>query len=116
MLLFFCVYVCCQLETYAYQLKHAVEDKKTEDKFSPTDRNTVLDAVRDVEKWIQDKGEEADKDAFESHYNELNAKCSSIMEAFHQAGGGQHAPEPDFGGGQAAGGQTAAGPKVEEVD
>ena len=38
-----------KLETFAYSLKHAVEDSKTADKFSPTDRNTVLDAVRDVE-------------------------------------------------------------------
>ena len=103
-----------KLETYAYSLKHAVEDTKTADKFSPTDRNTVMDAVRDVEKWIQDKGDAADKDEFESQFNELQSKCSSIMENFYKSGGAPGgAAAPDFGGQEAGAGQAgAAGPKV----
>jgi hypothetical protein len=52
----------------------------------------------------------------QSKYNELQSKCSSIMEAFYKGGGapGGAAPEPDFGGKEAAGG-AQAGPKVEEV-
>jgi heat shock protein 1/8 len=61
-----CFCFCCrQLETFAYSLKHSVEDEKTADKFSPTDRNTVLDAVREVESWIQEKGDTAEKEEFE---------------------------------------------------
>lgn len=107
-----------KLETYAYGLKHAVEDSKTADKFSPTDRNTVMDAVRDVEKWIQEKGDTADKQEFEDQQNQLQSKCGSIMEAFYKSGGAPGGPTPDFGGqeGGAAQAGGAAGPKVEEVD
>jgi hypothetical protein len=116
-----------KLETYAYSLKHAVEDPKTADKFSPTDRNTVLDACREVEKvrshneaevgglkcrkeegkrisshvlvctpqFLQDKGDSADKEEFESKYNELQSKCRyekihslhAFLRWFHSAGG-----------------------------
>jgi len=113
-----------KLETFAYSLKHSVEDPKTSDKFSPTDRNTVMDAVRDAEKFLQDKGDSADKDEFESRYNELQSKCGPIMEAFYKSGGAAAGGEggmpggmPDFGGAERGGaGPGAAGPKVEEVD
>ena len=107
-----------KLETFAYSLKHAVEDQKTADKFSPTDRNTVMDAVRDVEKWIQDKGDAADKDEFEAQYTDLQGKCGPIMEAFYKSGGAPGGPTPDFGGQEGGTAQAggAAGPKVEEVD
>lgn len=57
--------VVFQVENYAYGLKHAVEDKKTEDKFSAEDRTTILDAVKEVETWIQEKGDNAEKEEYE---------------------------------------------------
>lgn len=38
---------------------------QTQDKFSPTDRDTVTNAVREVEQWIQDKGDAAEKEECE---------------------------------------------------
>jgi len=109
-----------KLDNFAYSLKHAVEDEKTKDKFASGDRETVLAAVKECEEWIQQKGDSAEKEEFESKYNELQSKCGSIMENFYKSGGGGAGgagmPEPDFGGGQSAGGAQAAGPKVEEVD
>lgn len=42
-----------ELESFAYGLKDTVEDTKNQDKFTPEDRNTVLDAVREIEAFIQ---------------------------------------------------------------
>lgn len=38
---------------------------QTQDKFSPTDRDTITNAVREVEQWIQEKGDTAEKEEYE---------------------------------------------------
>ena len=70
--LFFCLSVFSvfsfftfELESFAYGLKDTVEDTKNQDKFTPEDRNTVLDAVREIEAFIQTKGETAEKEEYE---------------------------------------------------
>jgi len=42
-----------------------VEDPKTADKFSPQDRDTVLNECRDVDKMLQERGDTADKEELE---------------------------------------------------
>lgn len=74
-----------KLDSFAHGLKQAVQDKKNEDKFSPTDRNTVMDAVRDVEKWTEEKGESAEKEEFEVRTSDRESRPGR---AIGQARGG----------------------------
>lgn len=48
---------------------------QTQDKFSPTDRDTVTNAVREVEQWIQDKGEAAEKEEYEVRRRNNQRSC-----------------------------------------
>jgi len=108
-----------KLEGYASSLKHAVEDSGTKEKFSSSDRETILEAVKVTERWIETEGDRAEKEAFESKYQELTSKCSEIMQRFYSGGGGGGAAPggPEFGGeGPPPGAEEKAGPKVEEVD
>ena len=49
---------------------------QTQDKFSPTDRDTVTNAVREVEQWIQEKGEAAEKEEYEVRRKHRSHLCS----------------------------------------
>jgi L1 cell adhesion molecule like protein len=111
-----------KLESFSFSLKHAVEDPKTADKFTPQDRDTVLNECRDVEKLLQEKGDSAEKEVFETKFNEVQSRCGPIMEEFYKKGGagaaagGGGGGMPDFGGGEMPQQPGGAGPKVEEVD
>jgi len=49
---------------------------QTQDKFSPTDRDTVTNAVREVDQWIQEKGEAAEKEEYEVRRKQRSHLCS----------------------------------------
>ena len=55
---------------------------QTQDKFSPTDRDTVNNAVREVEQWIQEKGEAAEKEEYEvrrKQRSQLRSRASGYL-------------------------------------
>lgn len=112
-----------KLEQYAYGLRSTIDDPKTKDKVSPSDRETIEKAVKETQSWLE-SNESADAEVFEAKQKELEGVCQPIIMQIYSAGGG--APGgmpgggmPDFGGadgGAAPSSGSSAGPKVEEVD
>merc|ERR1711881_37771 len=91
------------LESYAYSMKQAAEDKETASKLSADDKKSIEDKVGEVINWL-DANQTAEKDEFEHQRKELEGICTPIMTKLHQAGAqGPSAP-------------TAGGATVEEVD
>jgi L1 cell adhesion molecule like protein len=87
------------LESYAFNMKSAVEDDKVKDKISDDDKKTVVDKCNEVIAWL-DANQTAEKDEFEHQQKELEGICNPVMTKIYQAGG--DAP--------------AGGPTIEEVD
>jgi len=116
-----------KLEQYAYGLKSTLNDEKTKDKISSSDRSTLEAAVADTTKWVENN-ENASTEEFEGKQKELEGIAQPIVMKIYQAGGGPGGGGPggmpdmgDFGGagaGPSAGpsGGSSSGPKVEEVD
>jgi len=91
------------LESYAYSMKQAAEDKETASKLSADDKKSIEDKVGEVISWL-DANQTAEKDEFEHQRKELEGICTPIMTKLHQAGAqGPSTP-------------TAGGATVEEVD
>nr|AOD27715.1 heat shock protein 70-2 [Aleuroglyphus ovatus] len=100
-----------QLESYAYSIKSTIEDGALKSKIDDTDRNKVLNKVRDTLNWL-DNNQLADKEEFEHRYKELESLCRPIMTKLYQSGAGG----PGGAGAGARGGSSGDGPKIEEVD
>jgi L1 cell adhesion molecule like protein len=108
------------LENYAYSMKNTVNDEQVASKLDASDKQTVLDEVDSVIKWLE-SNQEGEKDEYESRQKELESKLQPIFTKMYQgAGGAGGAPGgmPGMGGmgGGSTGGAPSGGPKVEEVD
>jgi len=107
------------LENYAYSMKNTVNDEQVGSKLDASDKQTVLDEVDSVLKWLE-SNQEGEKDEYESRQKELESKLQPIFTKMYQgAGGAGGAPGgmPGMGGmGGSTGGAPSGGPKVEEVD
>lgn len=113
------------LESYAYNMKGAMEDEKVKDKVSEEERKTVLDKCKEVLDWL-DKNQTANKDEFEYHQKEVEKVCMPIVSKMYQGAGGQMPGGAQMpggfpgaapgGGGAAPGSGGAGGPTIEEVD
>jgi len=75
-----------QLETYIYQIKSTVEDK-AKDKVSEDDKKKVLDAVKEVQEWV-DENSDATADEYNDKRKEIEDVAGPIMAKLYQAGGG----------------------------
>jgi L1 cell adhesion molecule like protein len=116
-----------KLEQYAYGLKSTINDEKTKDKISDSDRSTLESAINDTTKWVE-TNENASTEEFEAKQKELEGTAQPIIMKIYQAGGapggmGGMPDMGDFGGAAGAGagagpstGGSSSGPKVEEVD
>ncbi|XP_040851977.1 heat shock 70 kDa protein 1 isoform X2 [Ochotona curzoniae] len=105
------------LESYAFNMKSAVEDDGLKGKISEADKRKVLDKCQEVIAWL-DANSLADKDEFEHKRKELEQLCNPIISGLYQgaagpgaAGGfGAHGPKGGSGSG------SGSGPTIEEVD
>ncbi|XP_054770049.2 heat shock 70 kDa protein IV-like [Lytechinus pictus] len=99
-----------QLESYAFNVKSAINDASVESKVSSSDKELVIKAVDEVITWM-DNNSLANKEEFSFKLEELQKTCSPIMAKLHADGSsGQPGPQtnsPSSGNG---------GPSVEEVD
>uniref|UniRef100_A0A3P8P9N9 Alkylated DNA repair protein AlkB homologue 8 N-terminal domain-containing protein n=1 Tax=Astatotilapia calliptera TaxID=8154 RepID=A0A3P8P9N9_ASTCA len=105
------------LESYAFNMKSAVEDEKLKGKISDEDKQKILDKCNEVISWL-DRNQTAEKDEFEHQQKELEKLCNPIMTKLYQSAGGVPGGMPGGfpGGGAAPGGGGSSGPTIEEVD
>jgi len=117
-----------KLEQYTYGIKSTIQDEKTKDKISASDKQSLETIIADTTKWVE-SNENASTEEFESKQKEVEGVAQPIIMKIYQAGGGPSGPgaagaggmpDMDFGGAGAPGGGHSAGgssgPKVEEVD
>jgi heat shock protein 1/8 len=117
-----------ELEQYAYQIKHTVNDEKLKDKITEDEKKTILDLVQAAEQWIASNAN-ANVPEFEAKKKELETAFNPIVTKLY-AQGGQGGPggaggfpggfpggAGGFPGGAGAGAQGGSqGPKIDEVD
>nr|XP_054764292.1 heat shock 70 kDa protein IV-like [Lytechinus pictus] len=93
-----------QLESYAFNVKSAVNDPSADSKLSPNDKDIVIKAVDDVISWMENNTL-ADKEELSYKLEELQKTCSPIMSKLHAGPQGPHASSSSGGG-----------PTVDEMD
>uniref|UniRef100_A0A8C5H306 Heat shock cognate 71 kDa protein-like n=1 Tax=Gouania willdenowi TaxID=441366 RepID=A0A8C5H306_GOUWI len=113
------------LESYAFNMKTAVEDDQIKDKISDDDKKNILSKCTEVISWL-DKNQSAEKDEIEYQQKELEKVCNPIMTKLYQGAGGMPGGMPGEmpggmpggfpGAGGAPGGGASSGPTIEEVD
>lgn len=100
------------LESYAFNMKSAVEDEGLKGKISEADKKKVLDKCQEVISWL-DSNTLAEKEEFVHKREELERVCSPIISGLYQGAG---APGAGGFGAQAPKGGSGSGPTIEEVD
>ncbi|XP_004711770.2 heat shock 70 kDa protein 1-like [Echinops telfairi] len=100
------------LESYAFNMKSAVEDEGLKGKISEADKKKVLDKCQEVISWL-DANSLAEKEEFEHKRKELEQVCNPIITGLYQGAGG---PGAGGFGAQAPHGASGSGPTIEEVD
>merc|ERR1711871_82078 len=110
------------LESFAYNLKQAVEDEKVKDKIDASDKETLTSKVNETISWL-DSNQQADKEEYEAKQKELQEISTPIMTKLYSAGGAGGMPGgmPDMGGMPGGGAPPPSsgggdGPTIEEVD
>ena len=112
-----------ELEQYAYQIKHTINDEKLKDKITEDEKKQMTDLVTATEQWIA-SNPNANVPEFEGKKKELEtafAPISTKLYAGQQPGGmpGQGfpggMPGQGFPGGAAPGGAPDEGPKIDDV-
>lgn len=79
------------LENYMYSMKNTVEDKDkgVGDKLSENEKETIKEALKEHQDWLQ-ANPEAEKDDYETHLKDLQKVCDPIIaKIYKQAGGDQ---------------------------
>nr|4PO2_A Chain A, Heat shock 70 kDa protein 1A/1B [Homo sapiens]4PO2_B Chain B, Heat shock 70 kDa protein 1A/1B [Homo sapiens] len=71
------------LESYAFNMKSAVEDEGLKGKISEADKKKVLDKCQEVISWL-DANTLAEKDEFEHKRKELEQVCNPIISGLYQ--------------------------------
>lgn len=100
------------LESYAFNMKSAVEDEGLKGKISEADKKKVLDKCQEVISWL-DSNTLAEKEEFVHKREELERVCNPIISGLYQGAG---APGAGGFGAQAPKGGSGSGPTIEEVD
>jgi len=91
------------LENYIYSMKNTVEDKeKLADKLSESEKEEILNAVKEQQEWLNANNDSAEREDFESHLKDLQKTCDPIIAKIYKqsggpSGGAEEAPEdPDL--------------------
>nr|AAF12746.1 heat shock protein 70 [Stylophora pistillata] len=105
------------LESYADQVKQAVEDPKNDPKLDPEDKKIAKNKAQEVIAWLE-RNQEAEKEEYEEKQRDLQQVCSPIMSKVKQ----QETPEQGRGN-SCGNGPSSAMPapnkynsKIEEID
>ncbi|XP_078073352.1 heat shock 70 kDa protein 1A-like [Mustelus asterias] len=99
------------LESYAFNMKSAVEDESVRNKISEAEKKKIIEQCNQAIQWLE-SNQTAEKEEFEYQLKELENLCRPVIANLYQ------------GGAAAAGGSCRAqagnvnstGPTVEEVD
>ncbi|KAI4970716.1 hypothetical protein ZWY2020_001630 [Hordeum vulgare] len=75
-----------KLESYVYGIKDTV-DGKMADAMDKDEKNKVEDAMREVNEWLDDNAEAADKEDYDEKLRELEDVCNPIITAVYQRSG-----------------------------
>ncbi|PUZ56382.1 hypothetical protein GQ55_5G293300 [Panicum hallii var. hallii] len=76
-----------KLETYAYQVKSAVDDSKMADKMDAEEEEKVEEAIREANEWL-DGNSDAEKEDYEEKLKELEDVCNPVISAVYQRSAG----------------------------
>jgi len=69
-------------------MKNTVEDKeKLGSKIQEEDKNTILNAVKEHQEWLN-ANQEAEKEDYETHLKELQTTCDPIIAKLYKQHGG----------------------------
>jgi heat shock protein 1/8 len=114
------------LEQYAYQIKHTINDDKLKDKITEDEKKRMGDMVTSVEAWIA-ANQNANVTEFEAKKKELETAFNPIVTKLYGQGGqggpggpgqgfpGQGFPGQGFPGGP-GGPAPESGPKIDDID
>lgn len=102
-----------KLESFAYQMKNALDDENMKDKFSEEDRQTVTTKANEVVDWL-DANNSAELEEIEDQMKQAEAIWNPIIQRVYASAGGS-APQPETDEMPSAGG-SGDGPTIEEVD
>ncbi|PFX32589.1 Heat shock protein 70 B2 [Stylophora pistillata] len=69
------------LESYAHQVKQAVEDPKNDPKLDPEDKKIAKNKAQEVIAWLE-RNQEAEKGEYEEKQRDLQQVCSPIMSKY----------------------------------
>nr|CAI39094.1 ER-type hsp70 [Paramecium tetraurelia] len=85
------------LESYIYSMKNQIEDpEKLANKLSDDDKDTIKDALKDSQDWL-DKNQNAEKEDYEEELKELEKICNPIISrVYQQSGKQQQASDDDY--------------------
>ncbi|XP_036622229.1 heat shock 70 kDa protein 1A [Trichosurus vulpecula] len=100
------------LESYAFNMKSAVEDEGLKGKISEEDKRKVLEKCQEAISWL-DANQLAEKEEFEHKRKELEQVCNPIITGLYQGAGG---PPGGSCGPQSQHSSSGTGPTIEEVD
>ncbi|THD28392.1 Heat shock 70 kDa protein cognate [Fasciola hepatica] len=111
------------LESYVYSLKQTVEDATLRDRFTISDRQTLLENCQAILTWIE-QNPTAEKERYETKQKDLEQIATPIISKLYQQGGSYQADQTSTPRGREAGangrGATTTaksrGPVIEEVD
>uniref|UniRef100_UPI00398E8E91 heat shock 70 kDa protein 1-like n=1 Tax=Pristiophorus japonicus TaxID=55135 RepID=UPI00398E8E91 len=98
------------LESYAFNMKSAVEDENVSSKISEEDQKKIIDQCNQAILWLE-KNQTAEKEEFEHKQKELEKLCQPIIANLYQGGAAGASCRA-----QAGQGTSSTGPTVEEVD
>jgi L1 cell adhesion molecule like protein len=109
-----------ELEQYAYQVKHTVNDEKLKDKITEDEKKSLTDKVTAVEQWIA-SNQHANVPEFEAKKKELETAFAPIIAKIYPQGGQGGMPGQGFPGqpGQGFPGPqpgNTQGPTIDGVD
>ncbi|KAJ1932329.1 ATPase with role in protein import into the ER [Linderina pennispora] len=83
-------------EQYLYSVKNQVTDKEQlGGKIDKEDKETILSAIKDAEKWLEDNIAEASKEDIEEQREELESVVNPIVSKLYGAKGGAKADDDD---------------------
>jgi molecular chaperone DnaK (HSP70) len=86
-----------KLEGYAFQIKALLKDDKKSAKVSDDDKQTLNGAIEETLSWL-DENPDADQEANDEKYSELEKIAQPILSKIYQGAGGAEggAPEEDL--------------------
>ena len=82
-----------KLEGFAYQIKNLIKDEKKSAKLSDDDKETLTGAVDDAISWL-DENPDADTEAFDEKYAELEKVAQPIISTIYQGAGAEGGGAP----------------------